>query len=471
MKLARIPVVVILGCTGTGKSKLAIEIGKRIGGEIISADSMQVYKGLDIITNKVTLEERAVCPHHMLDFVAPLSEFSVVEFRNMALPLIDDMKKRNKVPIIVGGTNYYIESLLWEILVDKVRNSDEEGQSSDECHREETRELLKKRQKMQDVPCVMTGSNLSVLTAESSKGNDLLEDTKKLPTPWSASEKSLYERLMEVDPVTAERLHPNDTRKIARSLQIYEQHGIPQSQILEAQQQNKGGSVYGGPLRFDYTCVFWLQCEKDVLNCRLNKRVDGMLEQGLLKELLDFHKEYNQMQRVTERGYTEGIFQSIGFKEFHEFLLRQERSQFDENVMSAESKALLSSCVESMKCVTRRYAKKQSLWIKNRFLARPADSAPNVYGLDATDLAQWEEKVLNEALDILNKFTNGEEPRAKSLPRTSTSHSKKHAKHVCDICDDRIILGEENWEKHLISKSHKWHVKKRRRLTEGENCN
>ena len=118
----RLPLVVILGSTGTGKSKLAIEIGKRLGGEIISADSMQVYKGLDIITNKVTAEEQSQCPHHMIDFVSPLKEFSVVDFRNMALPLIEDIKSRGKIPIVVGGTNYYIESVLWDILIDEDRN-------------------------------------------------------------------------------------------------------------------------------------------------------------------------------------------------------------------------------------------------------------------------------------------------------------------------------------------------------------
>jgi tRNA dimethylallyltransferase len=114
-------IIVILGCTGTGKSKLSIEVGRRIGGEIISADSMQVYKGLDIITNKVTLEEQASIPHHLLDFVETNEKLSVVEFKTIALDVISDIITRQKVPIIVGGTNYYIESLLWENLIDEAR--------------------------------------------------------------------------------------------------------------------------------------------------------------------------------------------------------------------------------------------------------------------------------------------------------------------------------------------------------------
>ncbi|KAK4301246.1 hypothetical protein Pmani_026599 [Petrolisthes manimaculis] len=120
VRASRVPVVVVLGATGTGKSKLALEIATRFKGEIISADSMQVYKGLDIITNKVTPEEQAQVPHHLLDFVDPLSRYSVIDFRDAALPIVQRLLDQGTLPVIVGGTNYYIESLLWEVLIDPV---------------------------------------------------------------------------------------------------------------------------------------------------------------------------------------------------------------------------------------------------------------------------------------------------------------------------------------------------------------
>lgn len=531
--LRRLPLVVILGSTGTGKSKLAIEIGKRIGGEILSADSMQVYKGLDIITNKVTAEELAQCPHHLIDFLSPLKEFSVVEFRNMALPLIEDIKKRGKIPIVVGGTNYYIESVLWDMLIDDESNRADTGSCSSDEEFEGAARATKKRKQIQSselAPSVKTADeedkqrkeevnrtsqnedlsgqegekgsgelsssaipyekltdfdpssgsiasvemasdagNISIQTEETS-GHELVgigcEESKSKGDAVSLK-KSLYEKLREVDPIMADRLHPSDTRKIARSLQVYKQHGKQHSQILQEQQQRLGGSAYGGPLRYEHVCVFWLQCQREVLNERLDKRVDEMLDRGLINELLDFHREYNHVleKKDPKTQYTEGIFQSIGFKEFHEFLVKHRGNKFDERSATKEDKTLLFSCVENMKMVTRRYAKKQMTWVRNRFLARPLTSAPDVYGLDATDVENWKSNVLKNALDILDQLMKGEKPSIAPHPKV-VNKGDRHARHVCEICDNRIILGEENWQKHMVSKSHKWHIKREQRKRE-----
>lgn len=462
----RLPLVVILGSTGTGKSKLAIEIGKRLGGEILSADSMQVYKGLDIITNKVTAEELSQCPHHLIDFVSPLKEFSVVEFRNMALPLIEDIKTRGKMPIVVGGTNYYIESVLWDILIDEdgSTNSSSSGDESEKPARG-----IKQRKKIQSEEVEYSNDALGekvVARGETAKGTSQSEELPRHSerNKESSSKTSLYERLREVDPAMADRLHPSDSRKIARSLQVYEQHGRPHSKILQEQQQRQGGSAYGGPQRYEDTCVFWLQCQREVLNERLDSRVDEMLDRGLIEELLDFHREYNHVleKKDVNTKYTEGIFQSIGFKEFHEFLVKQEGKQFDKSNASKEDQEILRTGVENMKTVTRRYAKKQMTWVRNRFLARPSSSAPDVYGLDATDLEKWESNVLKTALDILDKLIKGESPLINPLTRV-VLQDDRHARHVCEICDNHIILGEENWKKHVRSRSHKWHVKREER--------
>ena len=460
----RLPLVVILGSTGTGKSKLAIEIGKRLGGEILSADSMQVYKGLDIITNKVTAEELSQCPHHLIDFVSPLKEFSVVEFRNMALPLIEDIKTRGKIPIVVGGTNYYIESVLWDILVEEDRSTTSSS-SGDES--EKPTNGIKQRKKIQNNEVEYSNDVLGetvVACGETAKGTS---QTEEMPghlhverNKESNLKTILYERLREVDPAMADRLHPSDSRKIARSLQVYEQLGRPHSKVLQEQQQRQGGSAYGGPQRYEDTCVFWLQCQREILNERLDRRVDEMLERGLIEELLDFHCEYNHVleKKDVDTKYTEGIFQSIGFKEFHEFLVKQEGKKFDKSNAFQEDKELLTTGIENMKTVTRRYAKKQMTWVRNRFLARPSSSAPDVYGLDATDLEKWENNVLKTALDTLDKLMKGESPLINPLPKVIIQDDR-HARHVCEICDNRIILGEENWKKHLSSRSHKWHGK------------
>ena len=474
-----LPVVVILGSTGTGKSKLAIEIARKLGGEIVSADSMQVYKGLDIITNKVSPEEMALCPHHMLGFVPPLKEFSVVEYKNLALPLIYDIKKRGNIPIIVGGTNYYIESLLWDILIDQPENSHViDSASSSECEEDSKVEKnFKKRKQIEGEGLQALCDEKSAKTLMGSQSfqegeNKNINSINEQNTCSGVSEETsycsteLYEKLKDIDPAMADRVHPNDSRKIARSLQVFQQTGVRHSELIAQQQKQQGGNVLGGPLRFDVNCVFWLQCEREVLNERLDKRVDEMLQKGLLKELLEFHVEYNQTQSADyKKRYREGIFQSIGFKEFHPFLI-QPNTSLHLGELSEGNKKLLDNCIDTMKNVTRRYAKKQITWVRNRFLGRPRESAPDVYGLDTTDLGRWRENVFDKALIILTNIMEGHDSPIKPLPRISFNYNERKLKYVCQQCDNRIIIGEENWKRHQMSRSHKWHVKRNTRKSE-----
>uniref|UniRef100_A0A3P9JLX8 tRNA dimethylallyltransferase n=1 Tax=Oryzias latipes TaxID=8090 RepID=A0A3P9JLX8_ORYLA len=409
--------VVILGATGTGKSKLAIEIGKRLHGEIISADSMQVYEGLDIITNKVSAEERAQCRHHMISFVDPLvSSYTVVEFRNKALSLIEDMHSRGKLPIIVGGTNYYIESLLWRVLVDTGVKED----STDEA--------------------------------------DEAPDRKKKLENLGGAE--LHKRLAQVDPSMAAMLHPNDKRKIARSLQIHEETGIPHSRWLELQRGQEGGGGLGGPLRYRDPCIFWLQADMEALDRRLDDRVDEMLTAGLIEELRDFHTRYNKQKILDDsQDYQHGIFQSIGFKEFHEFLTAPECSA------SQEKEALRERGIEALKVATKRYARKQNKWVRNRFLQRPGDNVPAVYGLNVTDLSRWEEAVLTPALQILENLRKGEEPPVAPVRIQEGEQRNKRSFHTCELCD-KVIIGDLEWTAHLKSRKHYYHVRKKRKLEE-----
>ncbi|XP_065150626.1 tRNA dimethylallyltransferase isoform X2 [Paramisgurnus dabryanus] len=406
--------VVILGATGTGKSKLAIEIGKRLQGEIISADSMQVYKGLNIITNKVTEEEQAQCLHHMISFVDPVvSGYTVVDFRNKALSLIEDMHHRKKLPIIVGGTNYYIESILWKILIDS-------GQGSD------------------------TDSEAPPLS-------DSKAELEKLGGP------ELHRRLMEVDPDMAAVLHPNDARKIARSLQVFMNSGVPHSRLLEEQRGQDGGDCLGGPLRFRDPCVFWLHSDMDALDERLDKRVDEMLSLGLIDELKDFHQRFNEKKiKESSQDYQHGIFQSIGFKEFHEYLTASQ------DISQEELEKLKIKGIESLKQVTRRYARKQNKWVRNRFLKRPASNVPPVYGLDVTDVTNWETTVLTPALEILECLQKGEQPSVQPIRVDGAETRNKRRHHMCELCD-KVIIGDLEWTAHQKSKNHLYQVRKRRK--------
>ncbi|XP_067862490.1 tRNA dimethylallyltransferase isoform X3 [Heptranchias perlo] len=355
----------------------------------------------------------------MISFLDPLvSSYTVVDFRNKALSVIEDIIDRQKIPIIVGGTNYYIESLLWKVLVDA-----KEGN-------------------------VCSATNGAVGNRTSSPNRK--EELEKLNC------QELYSRLAEVDPEMAEKLHPHDKRKVARSLQVYEEIGVPHSKLLLQQREEEGGGPLGGALRFPHPCILWLHADLTVLDERLDHRVDDMLAAGLLEELNGFHSQYNQ-RKIAENSqdYQHGIFQSIGFKEFHEYLTSNSNC-------SETREKLLTQGIAALKQVTKRYARKQNKWVRNRFLKRPGPNVPPVFGLDVTDVSQWEKTVLKPALQILASFLKGEEPAAQPLTMESDPSEGKRNRRVCELCD-KIILGDREWKAHLKSKNHQHHLKKSKR--------
>lgn len=268
----------------------------------------------------------------------------------------------------------------------------------------------------------------------------------------------LHKRLSQVDPEMAAKLHPHDKRKVARSLQVFEETGISHSEFLHRQHAEEGGGPLGGPLKFPNPCILWLNAEQTVLDERLDKRVDNMLAAGLLDELRDFHRRYNE-KKVAENSqdYQHGIFQSIGFKEFHQYLITEGKCTPE------TSNQLLKKGIEALKQVTKRYARKQNRWVKNRFLSRPGPSVPPVYGLEVSDVSKWEESVLEPALEIVQSFIQGHKPAATPVNMPSSETENKRSYHMCDLCD-RIIIGDREWAAHMKSKSHLYHLKKRRRL-------
>ncbi|XP_017728837.1 PREDICTED: tRNA dimethylallyltransferase, mitochondrial isoform X2 [Rhinopithecus bieti] len=348
----------------------------------------------------------------MISFVDPLvTNYTVVDFRNRATALIEDIFARDKIPIVVGGTNYYIESLLWKVLVNTK-------------------------------PQQMGTEKVIDRKVELEKEDGLV----------------LHKRLSQVDPEMAAKLHPHDKRKVARSLQVFEETGISHSEFLHRQHTEEGGGPLGGPLKFSNPCILWLHADQAVLDKRLDKRVDDMLAAGLLEELREFHRRYNQ-KNVSENGqdYQHGIFQSIGFKEFHEYLIAEGKCTLE------TSNQLLNKGIEALKQVTKRYARKQNRWVKNRFLSRPGPSVPPVYGLEVSDVSKWEESVLEPALEIVQSFIQGRKPMATPIKMPYNEAENKRSYHMCDLCD-RIIIGDREWAAHIKSKSHLKQLKRRRRL-------
>ncbi|XP_024886056.1 tRNA dimethylallyltransferase isoform X1 [Temnothorax curvispinosus] len=454
--MSRVPILVILGATGSGKSRLSIELARRFSGEIISADSMQVYKSLDIVTAKVTPAERKAAPHHMLDIVDPLTNFSVIDFRDMALPIIDNLLARRKLPIVVGGTNYYIESLLWEILI----TDPKEPSVQDDSSATNPSASIENR----------SDDRYNVQVDRLNDGDDDDDETapKRLKFDariYDGSNEELHRRLMEVDPEMACKLHPNNRRKVIRSLEIFHQHGKTHSELLKAQ-RNAGGCGLGGPLRYPNSIILWLRCNKKVLDKRLNDRVDGMMEAGLVQELLDFHRGYNE-QRIksnTSPDYTKGIFQSIGFKEFHAYLILSEEERASE-----KGKKLLQQGIDDLKLVTRRYAKRQDKWVMNRLIRRGDRQVPPVYSLDCSDVTNWDSRVLEPAAAIISAILHGAKPEQRPLNENfenqKTTDSSTNICNYCKVCE-RVFIEEHQWQAHLKGAKHMKVLKKKKKITE-----
>ncbi|KAK7492875.1 hypothetical protein BaRGS_00015822 [Batillaria attramentaria] len=513
----RVPVVVILGATGTGKSKLAIELGRHFGGEIISADSMQMYQGLDVITNKVTQDEQSQCPHHLLNVLHPLStNNTVTNFRDMALPIVsltyhwvhqvERLLNENKMPIIVGGTNYYIESLLWNFLIDHQTvelthktaatenfSQGEEtsnkstanatlGEKSDSCvsttpcseHQQVHPEHKPQQEHLQQL-----GNDSENLVSSGSSDEEPEEEGVARTNPQESSKAKkekeghyadfdslhLHSLLQKVDPESAKRFHPKNRRKVVRALQVFDKYGVPMSAIHNAQHASGRTPGLSGGLRYPNSCVLWLRSGQTVLDERLDKRVEQMLEHGLVLELHELHTQYLDSVAVRDGkpDYTLGIFQSIGFKEFHEYLIMS-----PEERETPQGKGILEKGVEALKLATRQYARRQLKWIRNRFLNRAGPHAPDVYGLDSTDPSQWTEHVLDPAIEIVSAALRGEKPAIQ--PLSPERNSTIHVHNVCHVCEGRVFVNLKDWTAHLSSRRHKKMAQRKRHKEKAEAC-
>lgn len=311
-------VVAIVGPTGSGKTKLGIEIAKRYGGEVINADVIQMYRSLHVASAKATTAEQDGVPHHLLSFLAPRQQFTVRDFYHMARDVIDDCVARGVLPVVVGGTMYYVQSLLRPSLLD-----DEDAAAGSGAPAAATAATTADGvdDRADTVANTGRGARSTVASAAAAAAA-----AASPPTGSVAESRVLcssdYGRLCAVDPVMARRLHPNDHRKIARALQVFDTTGERYSDVVARQAQRRAGAAApaasepsrgasaGAPgddadqlseaasarasaSPYD-VLLLWLQVsDKAVHNARLDARVDTMMTQGLLAELRSLREELN----------------------------------------------------------------------------------------------------------------------------------------------------------------------------------
>lgn len=282
MNQGKLPVLCIVGPTATGKSDLGVLVAKAVNGEILSADSMQVYRKMDIGTAKLSLEEMQGIPHHLIDLVDPDESFTVAKWTQEADKVIADLHKRGVLPIVVGGTGLYIRSI--------THNLDFAREPGETQIREYWRTYLEAHGPI-----------------------------------------ALHQELEKRDLVSAQRLHPNDTRRVTRALEIIELTNKPVSESYDWERSDGRYRVV----------QFGLTMDRGSLYERVNRRVDIMMDKGLLQEVKD----------LLQDGYTRDLtsMQAIGYKELVTYLS-------DEQSME--------SAVEQIKQNTRRFVKRQLSWFR-----------------------------------------------------------------------------------------------------------
>lgn len=283
------PLWYVTGPTASGKTSVGLELAQLLNAEIVNMDSMSVYRGMDIGTAKPTLLERTRIPHHLFDLVEPDVDFSVAEYISSVHSIREDLQARRKNVLFVGGTPLYLKGLLRGFF---------EGPPADPVFRAQQIE-------------------------EMNNGVDL------------------YRKLGKIDPESARRLHPNDTRRLIRALEVYEKTGIPIS-VLQTQ--------FEQPASFEQHRVFVLDWEVPRLNERINRRVDSMFELGF----------YDEAELLFQRGISQTASQAVGYRELFEFF---------------RGDVPLQETIDLIKLHTRQFAKRQRTWFRSLSECRPVSLA------------------------------------------------------------------------------------------------
>lgn len=277
------PILVLTGPTAVGKTETSVQLAKAVNGEIISADSMQVYRHMDIGTAKIRQEEMRVIPHYLVDEFEPNEEFNVMIFQKRVKEYLKDIYARHKIPILVGGTGFYIQAVLYDIAF-----TENQG---DDHFRREMQELAK-----------------------------------------TEGENVLHEKLRQVDPESAESIHPNNVKRVIRALEYYHFTGEKFSVHNEVERQRQS------PYQFLYVV---LNMDREKLYRRIDQRVDQMMEEGLVKEV----------ESLLAHGYGRNLvsMQGLGYKEI---------------AAALSGECSLSDAVYQIKRDTRHFAKRQLTWFR-----------------------------------------------------------------------------------------------------------
>ncbi len=300
LEMKKKPMVVITGPTAVGKTALSLQMAKAVNGEIISADSMQVYRMMDIGTAKIKPEEMQGIPHHLIDVLDPKEEFNVVTFQAMAKRALEDIYQKGKIPIIAGGTGFYIQSILYDILFENTEVSD---------YRMELTEYYEQH-----------GAH------------------------------ELHQRLKDIDEVSYREIHENNVKRVIRALEFYHDTGYPISQHNKEQRSKES------PYQFVY---FVLNDDRTILYDRIEKRIELMLEQGLVEEV----------KSLLDYGCTPDMIsmQGLGYKEMISYL---------------KGECSLEDAVYILKRDTRHFAKRQLTWFRRE---------PDVIWINRPEYASEEE--------------------------------------------------------------------------------
>ena len=305
------PMIILTGPTAVGKTAASIELAKAVNGEIISADSMQVYKYMDIGSAKITKEEMDGVPHHLVDVLDPMEDFNVVRFQQMAKAAMEGIYERGHIPIVVGGTGFYIQALLYDI--DFTENE------NDDSYRKELEEMAKEK-----------------------------------------GEEFLHSQLALVDPESAEQIHFHNVKRVIRALEFYHQTGkkISEHNAEEREKESPYHSAY-----------FVLTDDRARLYDRIDRRVDLMMEQGLLQEV----------ERLRDRGLKreDVSMQGLGYKELFGYF---------------DGEYSLEEAVRIIKRDTRHFAKRQLTWFRRE---------RDVIWIDKSQIGREDEKAVEFMMNYL----------------------------------------------------------------------
>ena len=275
-------VIVICGPTASGKTALGVELAKRIDGEVVSCDSMQIYKDMTIGTAKPLPEEMQGIKHYLIDFVSPENRYSVAEFKKDATAAIEEILSKGKTPILVGGTGLYVDSLIYGIEYNDIQIDEE------------------LRKKLEQIA--------------KNKGLEYL-----------------YNKAKEIDEQAMEKISINDKKRIMRVIEIYEATGKTKTEQEKESRKNE--------LKYDFK-IFAIDMDRKVLYNRINKRVDIMIQNGLVHEVEQLIEKYSEFPTA---------MQGLGYKEVLEYI---------------NGKCTKEEMIEKIKMQTRRYAKRQLTWFR-----------------------------------------------------------------------------------------------------------